>query len=251
MSARTIDRSAGLRSEQFVQQVIDLLQLPDKTAHFQVLDLLSQGNDGEIYKLVVNYQPYVVKLYKSGLNEQYVHFQQELLKNQNSPQAKRQPGYEAVYHIAQPVGWVSHTGRKGLVFRYVPPPRSHREPNARDRVQIKHQMQFLHWLGFCHLDITERNVLLSEGGKCYLMDYDCVCRIGCVPLGPLPPESTDTVMRRDPVDQDDDNHLWLQLQDTLFAHAPLSDDTVTVNTNAKQFPHTSSSAPPRASVLDR
>jgi len=40
-----------------------------------------------------------------------------------------------------------------------------------------------HSLGFVHLDITPRNILVTVD-TALLMDYDCVCQIGEVPRGP-------------------------------------------------------------------
>jgi len=111
-----------------------------------------------------------------------------------------------------------------LVFRYVVQPRQARLPTARDRAQVRAQMKFLHWLGFCHLDITPRNILLAHGDKCYLMDFDCVCEIGRAPLGPLPPESSDPILRRDPAEIEDDTHLWQLLQGDYFKHLPAEVD---------------------------
>jgi len=224
MSQRTVIRSDRLRGDEFVQEVIDLLGLPDRTADYQVVHPLSQGSDGEIFKLFIGNVPHVVKLYKTGLNSQYVKLQRVLLENKDKPEAKRHAGYEAVYFSAVPVGWVTHMGKKGLVFRYVVQPRQARLPTARDRAQVRAQMKFLHWLGFCHLDITKRNILLALGDKCYLMDFDFVCEIGRSPLGPLPPESSEPILRRDPADVEDDTHLWQLLQGDYFKHLPAEVD---------------------------
>jgi len=226
MSLRTVIRSDRLRGDEFVQEVIDLLGLPDRTADYQVVHPMSQGNDGEIFKLIINHEPHVVKIYKTGLNAQYVHLQKTLLVYRDHPDAIRHPGYEAVYYTAVPVGWVTHMDKKGLVFRYVVQPRKARSPTASDRAQVRAQMQFLHWLGFCHLDITKRNILLADNGKCYLMDFDCVCRIGKIPLGPLPPESSEPILRRDPAQLEDDLQLWQLLQGSFFTD--LQPESVTI-----------------------
>jgi len=118
------------------------------------------------------------------------------------------------------VGYVVHKEQIGLVFNYVVQPRVARQPTAGDRAQVKDQMKFLHWLGYCHLDITKRNVLLGDNNKCYLLDYDCVCAVGLCALGPLPPESSDRIKRRDPAEVEDDLHLWYQLQGTFFKDLP-------------------------------
>jgi len=96
------------------------------------------------------------------------------------------------------VGWATHMGKKGLVFRYVVQPREDRLPDAGDQAQAEAQMQLVHQLKYVHLDLTARNLLLGDEGKCFVMDFDCVCRIGEVPLGPLPNESSKPIMRRDP-----------------------------------------------------
>jgi len=215
MSMRMVVQSDRVQADDFVNEVIQNAKLPDMTAYDVVMPL-SEGNQGDIYKMVVKAKPYVLKIYKSGLHRQYTEFQKDLLKHIDNPEAKAHPGYEAVYFAALPVGWATHMGKKGLVFRYVAQAGKSRRPNAGDRAQVRDQINFLHWLGYVHLDITDRNILLARNDKCYLMDFDCVCKIGDVPLGPLPKESSEPIMRRDPAELGDDDHLWQHLQITLF-----------------------------------
>lgn len=137
---------------------------------------------------------------------------------------EQRPGAKDVYFAAVPVGWILHLDKKGLVFNYVVGPEPPREPNANDEAQIQAQMEFCHLLGFCHLDITERNILLADDDKALLMDFDAVCQIGKSPLGPLPPESSDRVMRRDPVKIADDDHLWQLLRKAKFGRQNAVDD---------------------------
>jgi len=124
-------------------------------------------------------------------------------------------------------------------------PRQARLPTARDRAQVRAQMKFLHWLGFCHLDITKRNILLAHGDKCYLMDFDCVCEIGKSPLGPLPPESSEPILRRDPAEIEDDTHLWQLLQGDYFNHLPaeVDEDPVEVQQQQAQQPQAQQQQP--------
>ena len=68
--------------------------------------------------------------------------------------------------------------------------------------------------GFCHLDATPRNVLLTSD-YAYLMDYDTVCVVGQCQMGPVPPESSQNVLRRNPVRLADDEHL---VEHCLLAH---------------------------------
>jgi len=219
MASRTVVRST--RAYDYVDDVVQTLKLPDMTNTYDLVTPLSEGNDGDVYYMVDMEKPYVLKIYKSGVNRRYTQFQLDLLKNIDNPEAKAHPGYAAVYHAALPVGWATHLGKKGLVFRYVVSPRKSRKPTASDRAQVRDQIDFLHWLGYVHLDITDRNILLADKGKCYLMDYDCVCKIGDIPLGPLPKECTETLLtRRYPAELDDDDHLWQHLQTTFFKDLP-------------------------------
>jgi len=213
-------RSDKVRDQQNVPEVINIWKLPNCTDDYQAMLSLAQGNDGKVNKIFIKHKPHVVKFYKTGLNAQYVTFQQSLLVQRDSADAQRQPGYQAVYFIAVPVGYVVHKDQIGLVFNYVVQPRVARQPTAGDCAQVKDQMKFLHWLGYCHLDITDRNILLGDNNKCYLLDFDCVCAVGLCALGPLPPESSDRIKRRDPAEVEDDLHLWYQLQGTFFKDLP-------------------------------
>jgi len=220
MSMRTVVRSDRMRADDFVEEVIKIWKLRDMTNTYDLVTPLSEGNQGDIYRLIDDALPYVLKIYKSGLNRQYTRFQADLLKHKDDPRIKAHPGYAGLYFSAVPVGWATHMGKKGLVFRYVVQPREDRLPDAGDQAQAEAQMQLVHELGYVHLDLTGRNMLLGDEGKCFVMDFDCVCRIGEVPLGPLPNESSKPIMRRDPAQVADDVHLWKLLQTTFFKHLP-------------------------------
>lgn len=231
-----VTRLEKVRAQSNIRKVIDIWRLKDYTDDYQAMSSLAQGNDGKLLKIFIEHVPHVVKFYKTGVNAQYVTFQQTLMLQRDSADAQRQPGYEDVYYIAVPVGYVLHKDNIGLVFHFVIPPREAEDHviTVGDRAQLWAQIQFLHWLGFCHLDITARNVLLGRGGKCYLLDYDCVCALGRSPLGPLPPESSKAILRRDPADVLDDVHLWQQLQHTYFKDLP-TEDTVSLMRPLTQY----------------
>jgi len=216
MQSDATDLLRVLRSDEHVDEVIKNAKLRDLTGPDEMVEPRSEGNQGDIYKILEKGKPYVLKIYKTGLSPQYTQFQRDLLKHIDDPEARAHPGFAAVCFAALPVGWATHMAKKGLVFRYVIQPRKPRKPTANDRAQVRDQIAFLHWLGYVHLDITDRNIMLADKGKCYLMDYDCVCKIGRIPLGPLPPESSEPIMRRDPAELDADDHLWQLLQTSFF-----------------------------------
>jgi len=218
---RSVVRPDQMRTDEFVEEVIKNGKLRDMTSTYDAVLPLSEGNDGEVFYMLEKGLPYVLKIHKTGVNREYIEFQLALLLNIDNPDAKAHPGYASVYYAAMPVGWATHMGKKGLVFRYVTPPRKPRRPNANDRVQVSDQTAFLHWLLYVHLDITDRNIMLADEEKCFLMDFDSVCKIGRVPLGPLPKECTETLLtRRYPAHLDDDDHLWQHLQTTFFKDLP-------------------------------
>jgi len=207
LAARTVFHQNKVRSDANIKKVIDIWGLKDFSDEVQGIADLSSGNDGEVFKAFIKYDPYALKLYKTGLNEQFVFFQQALFDKRDSAEAKRPAGV-AVYHVAVPVGYLTHLDKVGLLFRYIVEPEPSRGPTQDDQNMVEAQMKFCHWLGYLHLDITPRNILLSRDGKAFLMDYDAVCQIGKVPLGPIPPESSNPVKRRDPAGVSDDLHLW-------------------------------------------
>jgi len=225
-ASQAVVRSDRIRSDAFIEQVIQNAKLPDMTESYDMITPLRSDAGDRIYMLVNEGMPYVLKLYNSGITRQYAEFHQVLLKRASDAEAKAHPGCAAVCHAAMPVGWATHMGKKGLVFRYVVPPRQPRKPTANDRAQVRDQLAFLHWLGYVHLDITDRNIMLAEDEMCFLIDFDSVCKIGHVPLGPLPNECTEELLtRRFPARLDDDDHLWQHLQTTFFKD--LSADEVT------------------------
>jgi len=231
-SAGTVAHAAvrpdKMRGDAFLEQVIQNAELPDMTESYEMITPLDGDSGGLVYMLVNDGMPYVLKLHKSGPTQRYAEFQKSLLKHASDAEAQVHPGYQAVYTSAFPVGWATHMGKKGLVFRYVVPSRKPRKPTAKDRAQLQDQIDFLHWLGYVHLDITDRNILLADESKCYLMDYDSVCKIGHVPLAPVPFEYAETpLLRRHPAHLDDDDHLWQHLQTTYFKDIPVEEDKTT------------------------
>jgi len=227
-------KMASRHSYDYVDDVVKALKLPDLTNARELAVPLSEGDGGDVYDIRDQDKRYVLKIYKSGVSPCYTQFLLDLHKHMDDPEAKAHPGYAAVYFAALPVGWASYMGKKGLVFRYVMQPHRTRTPTADDRAQVRDQIEFLHWLGYVHLDITDRNVMLADQDRCYLMDYDCVCKIGSVPHGPLPMECTETVLtRRHPAQLSDDDHLWQFLQTTLFKGLP-REKAKLVSTEVKQ-----------------
>jgi len=193
-----------IQDDRNIREVIDLLNLPDHSKRIQVVRPLAGGNDGKVLKVFLNSKPHALKLYHKGLNVQYVNLQR------------------ALYHAAVPIGWVDHNGVVGLLFRFIEsrPPHERQHATAEDRDQAKAQMEFLHWMGFCHLDITSRNLILGRGGKCFLLDHDHCCEFGCAPLSDLPPESSESIKAGFTAEREDDLHLWKHLQTTFFSDLP-------------------------------
>jgi len=219
-ASQAVVRPDRIRSATYIEQVIQNAKLPDMTESYDMIRPLHEDSAGLLYMLVNEGLPYVLKLYRYGLTRQNADFQNVLLQRTSDAESKAHPGYAAVYHATMPVAWATHMGKKGLVFRYVVQPRKSRQPTREDRAQVRHQIDFLHWLGYVHLDITEQNIMLADNGTCYLMDYDCVCKIGQICLDPVPKESSEPIMRRDPAHLDDDDHLWQHLQNTFFKDLP-------------------------------
>jgi hypothetical protein len=161
------------------------------------------GNDGQIFTLFRNDTKHAVKLFRDGVSHQLVAFHEALSRAGGRYDA----GVLAIMRRAVvPLAWVQHKGQCCLVFEWIEndPDRSMTD---RDQQSVRAQLDVVHDLGFCHLDVTPRNVLLTED-TAILMDYDCVTRIGTSPLCGIAPENCARVQRRDKVRVEDDEHLW-------------------------------------------
>ena len=209
-----------IRTEKNIGVIIQLLELKDFTKDYQALVVKDgmKGNDGQIMQMFNEHFPYAVKFFHKGLTEHYVSFIKALQKHRGKSDAEAQPGYGAVYHVALPLGYLRYKEQSGLVFNWVIDRPENGAPTAADQLQVEQQMQFLHWLNFCHLDIVPRNIRQSVNDKCYLLDFDLVCPFGKPQLAPRPPESSAAVLRCDPVSHQDDLHLWNQVKKGYFGH---------------------------------
>ena len=207
---RTVVYMDKIRSEQCIADIIQLWALPEITLFQAITPINNGGNDGEILKLFVDHKARAVKRYKSGTNAQLVRFH-EALHSYVAANAELDPVAVLVLSVVRPVAWMSHLEKLCLVFQWFP--HEKRSLTPEDMSSLRAQVDFCHSLGFCHLDITARNILLSDKAA-LLMDYDCVCRVDDCPLGPIPPESTERVKKRDAVRIVDDEALWNDLCST-------------------------------------
>lgn len=176
-----VGRSDRLKADDFVNELINTRHLRDMTETCKVVTRLSESNDTSMYYLEEKGTPYVLRTYNSGVNREYAMLQQDLLKHIDNPEGKAHPGCEAVYFIALPVGWAIHSGKKGLVFRYAKPLRDARQPTTSDRAQVQDQIEFLLWLGYMPMDVSDHNILLADQNRCYLMNHNSVCKTGQAP----------------------------------------------------------------------
>jgi hypothetical protein len=169
----------------------------------QAIVPLTAGNDGQIFTLFRHDAKYAVKLFKDGISHQLVAFHEALRG------ADGRFGADVLVTMRRavvPIAWVQHKEQRCLVFEWIENDPD-RAVTDRDRQSLRAQLDVIHALGFCHLDVTPRNILLAEDTS-ILMDYDCVTRIGTVPLCGIAPENSARVKRRDKVRVEDDEHLW-------------------------------------------
>ena len=199
------------------------------------------------HKMTIDYTPNVVKFYGLSLNAQYVAFQQCLCAQRASADAQRQPGYQAVYFVAVPVGYVSDYDRIGLMFNSLVRPRVARRPTDGDRAQLKDQMKSLHWLGYCHLDLTEQNIGLDGNDRCYLLDCVAVRTIALCLDASNRLESSDPSNSLDPSDVSHDLRLWYQLQSSVLKHLPPEQQQCAVGEEKEQI--TASTAGNKVAIM--
>jgi len=74
MRSDATDPRGVLRSDEYVDEVIKNAKLRDMTGPVEMVEPLSEGDHGDIYKILEKRKPYVLKIYKTGLNPQYTQF---------------------------------------------------------------------------------------------------------------------------------------------------------------------------------
>ncbi len=190
--------------------LIELYALPEwRREEVHSMEPHGGGHDGRVYRLFKDHRKYAVKRFRDGISTQLVDFHRALRDCCAKVDADT---LATVRRAVVPLAYLQYKGQRCLVYTW-----SERDPAApgaaltADQVRsLRAQVDLCHALGFCHLDITARNVLRTEDDA-VLVDYDCVTRVGTVPLCGTPPESSARVQRRDAVRLDDDEHLWARL----------------------------------------
>lgn len=211
-------------------QLVELYGLPEwRRDEVQAMEPHGGGHDGRVYRLFKDHRKYAVKRFRDGISLQLIDFHRALQRctadgffevhsqRPDGPSAMVPLDKDALAVVRRavvPVAWIHYKGQRCLVYEWIEhdadPQRRLSEADVRS---LRAQVDLCHALGFCHLDITARNVLVrpEKDGGAVLIDYDCVTRVGTVPLCGTPPESSARVKNRDTVRLDDDEHLWTRL----------------------------------------
>ena len=240
--APAVFRRDKVKGDKNLDALISLRKLPDLTEDAEMVRKLKggSGNDGYICQVFLDGKAHALKVMHNGVTKELLRFHEALLKYSESTtlqptgKLKVHPGADAVLRVVIPVGFMVHETRKGLVFPWIYPPKISRKLTAKDFEALRAQVDFCHLLGFCHLDITARNVLLSDQ-QAYLVDYDCVCGIDRSVLFPVAPENTLSVKQAQPVSLEDDEHLWNRLKQTIVS-ADTGPNTLSSQAPAPQPP---------------
>ncbi len=188
------------------EALIELYALPEwRRDEVQLMQPYGGGHDGRVYQLFRDHRKYAVKRFRDGISTQLVDFHRALRECRSAGVA-----LDTVRRAVVPLAFLQYKGQRCLVYPWIEHDPA-RALTASDVAALRAQVDLCHALGFCHLDITARNVLRTEEAGAVLIDYDCVTRVGTAPLCGTPPESSARVQRRDAVRLEDDEHLWTLL----------------------------------------
>ncbi len=114
---------------------------------------------------------HALKRFRDGISHQLISFHEALLGADADPGGRFDADVLALVRRAVvPIAFVMHKEQICLVFEWIEndPDRAVNDADARS---LRAQLDLCHALGFCHLDVTDRNVLLTES-TAILMDYD-------------------------------------------------------------------------------
>jgi hypothetical protein len=218
------------------QRLCAELQLAEWTRDsIQAIVPFGDGNDGQIFQLFRDNVKYALKRFKDGISLQLIEFQEVLQRataQADVVDSDRGRGHvdsaviALVRRAAKPIAYVLHMDQICLAYEWIAND-PERQITTTDLRSLRAQLDLCHALGFCHLDVTQRNILLTDQ-TAILMDYDCVTKIGTSPLCGIAPENCARVKSRDCVRVEDDEHLWNQLKpivdlkSRLNPHFPLT-----------------------------
>lgn len=101
-----------------------------------------------------------------------------------------------------------------------------KEGDKLDFTKFKEMINYIHSIGYCHLDLAPRNVI-NQNGIAKLIDFDLLTKIGSTTILPVPIDvSTDNVLNRYEVSIEDDNQ---GLDDLLLKFENLNEVVETKN----------------------
>jgi len=181
-----------------------LWNLPDLTDRVQQNIVLTQSERSTVSKVLIDGKWMLLKQAHRGISDHFVRFQLAIKKRWR-------------VRSAMPRGcFRTADGQPHLLYEYYEPT-MRPLPITRDHQKaLREDINDLHDCGFCHLDLTRRNIVQDTEGELHLVDFETVCPIGEVCQVPVPPESSDNVKAGKPVTLKDDERLWNLLRVQMF-----------------------------------
>jgi len=200
-----------------VFRLMVLWNLPDLTNRVQQNIVLSQSERSTVSKVLIDGKWMLLKQALRGISDHFVQFQLALHARMLSLRV-----FERLQELlsAIPVGYFrTADAQPHLLYAYYEPALQPLPITKSHESALLNEVSTMHDLGFCHLDLTRRNIVQDKEGKLHLVDFETVCRIGEVCQVPVPPESSDNVKAGKPVTLKDDERLWNLLRVQMFGTA--------------------------------
>lgn len=173
--------------------------------------LVNEGNDGKIYKICLKDRDVCGKYYKRGIDKHHCDFIKSAHNYVNQSTDKDEILSTNWFNLIVPSKKWKNKGEVLLIYRWKD---AEEHSKKDDIIPLIICLRFMHYLGFCHLDVSKRNMITNSGVR-YLIDAALCCKIGEYTIKPYPIDvSSDNIKNRLRCTQwDDDKGLSMLVDD--------------------------------------
>jgi hypothetical protein len=159
-----------------------------KIEDIELMRKIGEGDDGSVYMIQCSKGMFAGKVSKRGFSSSFVN----AVQNRGVSSLEGFPKY-----------WCTVDNEELMLCNYITKPYLG-ALSRNEYSSVSRQVRTLNSNGFVHLDVARRNIIAGED-MCALVDFDLICQLGKIHLGPYPLDiSTENTASRLPALKSDD-----------------------------------------------